>query len=292
MRHYLAIATTIALFSTVEVVVKLVGNAISPLLLAAFRFAVAGLLLMGASVGAAPRITPRDLAALSLLGLVGVTATFAAYHTSLEHIDASTGAVVFSLNPVFSTLTARVLLHEPFTARKLLGLLAGLGGVYLVSFGMQPVSFSSALGPMLMLGSSLGFGVYVAAAKRYVKRYGPAFTTGSAFLVGSVFLLPFVKTFQVDFTVPVVLGCLYLALMTTGLAYLLYFYGLAHVSIAAGTSIFYLKPIIASVLAVIVLGETFDTAFVAGMAIILASLYFTLVEKPLGLISRVPANGP
>lgn len=281
MRYYLAIATTIALFSTVEVVVKLLGGAVGPLLLAAFRFALAGLVLLSVSVRGAARLSVRDLAGMSLLGLIGVTAAFAAYHISLEHIDASTGAVIFSLNPIFSTLTARVLLHERFTPRKLLGLLGGFGGVYLVSFGVRPVSFDSALGPALMLASGLGFGIYIAAAKRYVKRYGPAFTTGIVFLVGSVFLLPFVETFRVDLTGPVVLWCLYLALMTTGLAYLLYFYGLAHVPMAAGTSIFYLKPIIASGLAVLVLGENLDIAFVAGVAVILVSLSLTLVDRPL-----------
>jgi drug/metabolite transporter (DMT)-like permease len=279
-RHYLAILVTIILFSTVEVVSKHVGE-IDPNLLAFLRFFPSGVLLLLIGRRQARSLRALDGVALAALGVIGIGATFTAYHSglSLEHLPASTGAVIFSVNPVFTALAAAVILRERLNATRLLGVLLGIAGVYVVGFGWSVPAFETARGPLLMFAAQVSFGIYIAAGKKYVRRYGPFFVTGATFIVGSLCFLPLIAAWPSSIDRATLGWLAYLALGTTGLGYLLYFYGLNRVPTAAGTSIFYLKPVLASVLAVVALDETLRLHFYVGLAIILGSLTLTLFAR-------------
>jgi drug/metabolite transporter (DMT)-like permease len=281
MRHYLAIVVTIVLYSTVEVVTKFVTH-VDPHLLAFLRFFPSGLVILLIGRRHFRHVTLRDLAALALLGLVGVTFTFAAYHTglTLEHLKASTAATIFSVNPVFTSLAAVVLLGERMTPRMLGGVVLGVVGIYIVGFGFGPVPFETARGPLLMAAAQVTFGVYIAAGKKYVARYGPFFVNGVVFVTGSLLFLPMIGNWAAGMGSPAtLLWVAYLSVMATGVAYVLYFYGLSGVPTAAGTSIFYLKPILASGLAVVVLNETLGPHFFVGLAVVFVSLTLTLRRR-------------
>ncbi len=277
MRHYLAIFTTIVIFSTIEVVTKEVAG-IDPHLLAVLRFLPSGILLLLIGARNLRRLTWSDAAALAALGFVGITLTFSAYHTSLavENFQASTAAVVFSINPVFCTLAASVFLGEKLTAPRTAGVLLGVAGVYIVSFGFEPIAFASAKAPALMFAAQVCFAIYIVLTKKYVAKYGPFCANGVIFVAGSLLLLPLVGRWEIP-TDTWRLGCLaYLALVSSGLGYALYFYGLNRVSIAAGTSFFYLKPVLAPLLAYYVRHDTLELHFFIGLLIVLASLTLTV----------------
>jgi drug/metabolite transporter (DMT)-like permease len=292
LRHYLAILATIVLFSTVEVISKRVGG-IDPNLLAFLRFFPSGVLLLLIGWDNIRSLTRGDAFFFVVLGTLGIGATFIAYHggLALEHLPASTGAVIFSVNPVFTALAAAVILRERLSGARVLGVLLGIAGVYVVGFGWSVPAFETARGPLMMFGAQISFGIYIAAGKKYVRRYGPFFVTGTTFVVGSFCFLPLVAEWPSGVCLaarsgdpsvidgPMLGWLLYLALGTTGLGYLLYFYGLNHVPTAAGTSIFYLKPVLASILAVAVLNETLPLHFYVGLGIILGSLTLTLFTR-------------
>ncbi len=279
MKYYAAILTTIVFFSTIEVVTKLVVGEIDVFFLAFLRFHPAGLILL--SVGARRlRLAPRkDLLQLGLLGLIGVPVAFGAFHLSLKYIDASTGAVIFSLNPIFSSFTAAIVLGERLNSRIFGGLLLGLVGVYFVSFGFTPVGETGLFGPVLMLVSAVAFGVYISLSKPFVKRYGPIAVTGFMFTFGSFLFLPFVSDFRILNPSRTLLGVGYLTLFATGLAYVLYFYGLRKLPIAGGASLFYLKPALATSLAAVVLDEQIAGAFLLGLAAVLGALALIISGK-------------
>ncbi len=278
MRHYLAIVVTIILWSTVEVVAKFITH-VDPNLLAFLRFFPTGIILLAIGRGQFRRLSFPDLLGLTVLGLIGVTFTFAAFHQGLvlEHLQASTAATIFSVNPVFTSLAAVFLLSEPLTGRRLIGVLLGIAGIYVVGFGFGPIPFDTARGPLLMGAAQVTFGIYVAGGKKYVARYGPFFVNGLAFVIGSVFFLPMIGDWSGAVASAGTIAWIgYLALLTTGAGYVLYLYGLNKVPTAAGTSIFYLKPVIASILAVFALGDVLGVNFFIGLAIIFFSLTLTL----------------
>jgi drug/metabolite transporter (DMT)-like permease len=274
-KAYAAIVTTITLFSTIEVVTKHIAADVDMLFLAFIRFFAAGVVLLAVGGGNLGALSRRDTVRMLGIAVIGVPLAFGTFHLSLRTLNASTGAVIFSLNPVFSSLAAVFILGEHLSVKSILGLLLGFAGGYLVSFGFDTITMAEALGPLLMFISAVAFGIYITAAKHYTARYGPLTVMGFMFTTGSLLLLPFVKSTITGALFPTIAWIAYLTLLATGAAYVLYFYGLNHLSIAAGTSVFYLKPIIASLLAWATLGEELSAHFFAGLAVILGALSLT-----------------
>ncbi|MBD3317360.1 MAG: EamA family transporter [Chitinivibrionales bacterium] len=280
IKSYGAILITIGLFSTIEVVTKHIAGNVDIWFLAFIRFFAAGLCLLYIGRQNLGNIRQRDFLSMLAIAIIGVPLAFGAFHLSLRTINASTGAVIFSLNPVFSTIAAIFLVGERLSVRGIVGLILGFGGVYLVSFGPETVKMSEAVGPLLMFVSAVAFGTYITAAKRYVALYGPFTVMGLLFTTGSPLFLPFIDGTIYGGLFPTALWIAYLTFAATGLAYVLYFYGLSRLSITAGTSVFYLKPVIASLLARVILDEKLPPHFLVGLAIILGSLSLTRKNLP------------
>jgi DME family drug/metabolite transporter len=70
---------------------------------------------------------------------------------------------------------------------------------------------------------------------------------------------------------------LYIALGTTGIAYLCYFIGLARVEATQAASMIFIKPPVATILAAIVLHEPVTWNLVVAMLLIFAALYLVIV---------------
>jgi len=279
MKHYMAILGTILLFSTVEVASKLISGKIEPLFLAFLRYFISGLIIL--AIGLKDELKMKrvwkDYMKLGLIGFAGITISIGLFHTSLQYINAAEGAVIFSINPIFSAFFAWILLKEEFSKESIIGMITAMAGVYLLSFGFEKIDMSNFYGILQMFLSALMFGFYIAVSKKQMKNHNRFFATGAIFLSGAVFYLPFIKSYKIEelsFTMPVIL---YLAIAATGVAYILYFYGLSKVNVAAGSSMFYLKPIFASILAVIILHEKLKMNFYIGFVIIFIGMFLSTI---------------
>lgn len=276
IKAYLAIFTTIVLFSTIEVAVKLSGTAVDPYFLAVLRFGIAGILMLLFQLKKFHGLSRNDWFMFTGIGVLGLGGTFGPYHYVLQTVPASQVALIFSLNPVFAALTARFVLHEKIRAAQLFALILGFVGVYIVAFGFSPIRFDSLPNTLLTLWAAIAFGSYTVFNKKMVMKHGAVFTTGITFVISAITLSPFVKTCVISDPARAIPILVYLILFTTFIAYLLYFYGLKRVSVAAGSSMFYLKPVIATVLAFFVLHEIPDTKFLLGMCIIFIALFLSM----------------
>lgn len=278
MLAYVAILITITLFSTIEVAIKFMGGNIDSLFLAFLRFFLSGLFILGLGIKDIKKIKIKDLIKMIGLGILGVSISLGAFHLSLHKLDASVGAVIFSMNPIFSSLLASFVLEEKLNKYKITGIFLGFVGAYIISFGFTGINLESIEGPILMLISSITFGSYIVLAKKQIQKYGVFLVNGIVFLSGSLLYLPFIKNYEIsnfNYTIKIIV---YLVFGATALAYLLYFYGLKRVSIVGGTSMFYLKPILASFLAFTVLGEKLEINFYVGLSVIFMALTLTIYK--------------
>ena len=78
------------------------------------------------------------------------------------------------------------------------------------------------------------------------------------------------------------LPVLFLSLADTALAYVLYYFELMNTSAQKGTMAFFLKPVLACLLAVIFLGETINMYMLLGTALVLPGLFLGLEKNPSG----------
>jgi probable blue pigment (indigoidine) exporter len=72
--------------------------------------------------------------------------------------------------------------------------------------------------------------------------------------------------------VPAVLGLAYLSVLGSGLAYVLWFWGLSRVGPTSASIIGLVNPVVGVALGVAVLGEPFGTVHVVGMVLVLGSV--------------------
>ncbi|MBI5879806.1 MAG: DMT family transporter [Chloroflexi bacterium] len=259
------------------VVSKVVLDVIPPVTLVAIRFAVSSLVLLTAMrlSGARPPANRRDTWFIVLTGLVGFGISIVLQFAGTKLTTAANGALVTSASPAFIVLFAWLLAGEPLTRRKVAGLALATVGVVVV---INPTGLSASLaGNLILLGAALTWGLY-SVMVRLAVRSSPALTVSAyAGLAGALFTA-FLSPFELagspigDLTPGILLGVLYLAVVSTALA--MYLWNKALELLGAGmTSIFFFaQPVAGAALGWLLLGERLDANFFAGGALILLAV--------------------
>jgi drug/metabolite transporter (DMT)-like permease len=273
---YIALIITLILFSTIEVAVKLLGAVIDPIWLAALRFLIAGIIMLPFCRIDMRKLSSSEIFTLIFCAVVGIAGCFIPYHKGVPLMPASSSALIFCLNPAFAVICADILLKEKISLPIIIGIILGVFGVYISTHGFTLPDFSQGLPSFLLLISAITFGIYTAASKKLITKYSSISVTAIVFTLGGLFMLPFAR----DFSVPADMRSLwiiaYLILGTTAVGYFCFFYALKRVSVAAGTSIFFLKPVFAAFFSFLLLQESFTITYFLGMAVSLISLFVIL----------------
>jgi drug/metabolite transporter (DMT)-like permease len=120
-----------------SVFVKRWGAGIHPISLAAMPMAIAtGVMTVMALLferGQTVAFTRATVGALLYLAVFGSALTFTLYYWLLRHVRASRVALIAYATPVIAVATGVLVLHEPFTARFLVGGLFVIAGVALAA---------------------------------------------------------------------------------------------------------------------------------------------------------------
>jgi drug/metabolite transporter (DMT)-like permease len=300
-RGYLLVLGAIVLFSTIEVVAKYLqagegaAGQVGPLQVATVRFLFGAafilVLLMGQRQGRfIVDAVKKDGLPIALLGAVGVFLTFFLLHEGIESTSASTAAVIFSMNPVFTVLIASLILRERLGLLGWLGVCLGLVGAFTAVTGFRFSGLFSRedfLGGVLILVAAATWSLYTVYGKRYSERYGSLVLSLLTMVSGSL-LLAVLLAIQggwgemSGYNARAWAWLLYLGVVTVGIGYILYFEGMRRVPASRGASLFYLKPVLALLIAHFALGEPIS------YTLLLASV---MVASGILLVTFPPARG-
>ncbi|MGB9792422.1 MAG: EamA family transporter, partial [Thermacetogeniaceae bacterium] len=135
---------------------------------------------------------------------------------------------------------------------------------------------SYCLGVLLTFLSAGVFGFYTVTAKKFALRYGSLAMNSLSFVLGSLLLLPllyFLGLPVFSASRAAWLRIAYLSICVTGIAYYTYFSGLSMCDTSLGSMVFFIKPVLASLLAAAVLGEAVTWRLGAGIILILFGIY-------------------
>lgn len=275
---------------------------IEPLEIGFWRAAIAGLLFgLHAAVRGKLRIARRDLPAVGGFALLGVTIFFWSYFRAVELGGAALAAILLYTAPAWVALAAALWLGERLTARKALAVALTLAGIALVALGSgtgvtnsagDAAARVSALAWGLLAG--LAYAAYYLFGKRYFARYEASTLFAYALPVGAALLLPavaFAPKSAVEWLV-----LLFLGVVPTYGAYLLYGAGLARVEATRAATVATLEPVAAAALAYLVWGEALRGLGYVGAALVLAGVLLVATEReaqePVGPPHEVPAPVP
>lgn len=278
---------TVFLWSTIEVVSKIVNREIPGMTIAFLRFTIGGLFLLPMAIGRSKkkdlkRIGAREWISLLLLSLLGVTLTFSLYHKALEWITATSVATLVSMVPIFIAPVALVVLKEKPGIVQVVGLIVGVVGIFLIFF-TEESNGTSIAGILIMVLAAICFSIFSVFMKKLNTRIDPVITTSLSLLFGGIMIAPFTLLDGAPLFRPMGVGGYislgYLGFAAVGLSYLFYFLGLQRTKMVKGNSLLYLKPILAGGLAWVVLGDEISLVRIISVVLITLSIYFVIRGK-------------
>lgn len=269
MFHILAAATLWGLLGPVALVALREG--IAPLEIAFWRAAIAGALYAVHSVASGRwRLARRDLPAVAAFGLAGVSLFYASYLLAVQQGGAALAAVLLYTAPAWVALLAWTVLGEPLGRRRLIAVAATVVGVALVATaGSASVRITpAALGWGLTAGAS--YALYYLFGRRYFALYPTATVLAVALPVGAIGLLPLVSFQPKSATAWSAL--VFLAVVPTYGAYLLYATGLRRLEATRAAVIATIEPVVAAAVAYVAFGERLAPLGYLGAAVVLAGV--------------------
>jgi drug/metabolite transporter (DMT)-like permease len=286
---YLKALFAVLVWGASFIATKIALQDVSPVTVVWLRFAM-GVMILGAAVVIRKQFALPDwkeIGYFSLLGFIGITFHQWLQSTGLLTAQASTTAWIVATTPVFMALLGWLILKEKLGWLRSGGIvLAGLGVLLVVSKGDFTSIGSGQFGTQgdfLILISAPNWALFSALSRSGLKRHPAArmmfyvmgmgwiFTTG-LFLGGPGFA---------DIgrlTLHGWLGVAFLGIFCSGLAYVFWYDALQSLPTAQLGSFLYLEPLIAVIVAAILLGEALIWASLAGGAIILLGVW--LVNRP------------
>ena len=236
--------------------------------------AAATLALCAALLGGIPKLRAR-WRQFALLGLVNVAVPFSLISASELYLTASLAAILNSTTVMFTAVVSAVWMGDPFTARKVFGVVLGILGVT-VLVGWDPIAVDWAL--MLsvgaMLSASLGYAVGSVYAKQTFADFPPLAIAVGQLATASILMLPFAAASVPDERPSTIalLSVLALALPSTALAYMLFFRLISNVGPTSTSTVTLLVPLFGLLFGVVLLDEPVGLGTLAGLVLILSSV--------------------
>ncbi len=293
-RSYIFCFLTICLFSTIEYVGKSLRHTVHPLTITALRFLIGGLVILPLAVieyrKMDKKLTFKDFLFIGFPGILNVSIAMFFLQLSIHFGKAVMAALLVSANPVFVGIFSQFILKEKLSLVRLTGLLLGLVGIALIllaDIDSLKQSDNMLLGAIFGIASAVTFGLYTTISAKIVRNYSKYFFISISFFIGSMTLFAIAALMNMDLTFPMtptnIMSLLYLGAGVTGVAYIMYFDALKHIPAANAAMFFYIKPVIAGLLAFFLLKEEIKMFQVAGFVVIILGLDF---EKLVSVIMK------
>jgi len=221
------------------------------------------------------KVAREDFPRLVLCGLFGVAINQLLFFEGLKLTTHINAALIMTINPIAVLIASAILLKEPVSRQKILGIGLGIvGAIMLIMYGNK-VAFDLAgsLGDLMILINAISYGVYLVLVKPLMSKYHPITVVRWVFLFGSLMVIPFgFSAFEAinwsGFPTYIWAEVAYVLIFTTVLTYLLNAYALQMVQPSVVSIYVYLQPLLATFIALF-LGKDVLTAWkvVAGIFI-------------------------
>jgi drug/metabolite transporter (DMT)-like permease len=276
------------IWSSTWLFIKLGLEDLPPITFAGIRFVVASLVL-GAFVIVARRPLPRarrEWGLIALTGFLSFSVNYGLLFWGEKYISSGLAALLQTSIPVFGLVIGHLHLPaERMTPRKVAGVLLGIAGVAFILSYQKEANGASALwgGGAIVIGAFC-----VAYANVLIKSRGaridPAALALGQMICGLVPLLVFGAAFEgnplkLHWTPLAVVCLLYLALVGSALAFLLFYWLVRNMDVTKTMLIPLVTPVVAITLGAVFLHETLTWRVAAGGATVMCGIALIVWRK-------------
>lgn len=290
---YLALFLAHLLWGANYVVAKVTLHEIPVMSLSFLRFGMACLLISPFLLNLDPKMKrvkyshlPRLIIASLLLGTINITF----FYLGITKTLAINASVLNLIVPILSVMGAWWFLKEKIFSINLVGIILSLLGTAAV-IGL-PLFFTSSFsgvelfGNLLLILSGIAFVAGALLIKPMFKEYSPLSITAFTFLTATVaFFIPAVFEYIANpnwigqVSIVGILGILYIAILSTVVAYFLMMWGYSKIELSHAVIIQYVEPAVAASLAIPILGERISYSFIVGFCMIALGVYWGTLGK-------------
>lgn len=267
--------------------IKIGLNDLPPFTYAGLRFLIAGALLW-AIVLLRKRSLPKrgDWPMLVLTGTLSFALNYGLVFWGETRISSGLAAVLQAMIPAFAMFFAHWLLPgEPITPRKLGGVALGLTGTALIFYNQLNFAGSAALaGCLALFCSTLTASLSSVLVKKHFQHLKPEVLAASQTSCGIVPLLAAGwllegSPFNLHWTRAAIGSLLYLSLIGSALAFLLFFWLVQQMDVTKVLLISLVTPVLALLLGWATLHEELSWRVLLGSAAIIAGVALILVQR-------------
>jgi drug/metabolite transporter (DMT)-like permease len=263
--------------------IKIAVTEISPMMLVSFRtlFAMLGLglfLLVVRSARGTWRQVRRQIWVYIFLGVINIVIPWLLISWAGQYIESGLSSILNSTMPLFTIMISPFFVSDDrFTLAKAVGLLAGFTGVVILLYPNLGTVWSNHLaGQAAVLLAALCYGGSTVFARKMAKGLPSQMQAFLQFFIATVVIWGFTLASDRPLVFPRLpitwLALVWLGLLGSGLAYIIYFDLLPRIGPTRMAMVTYILPLVAVLLGILFLGERFHWGAIIGALLILSGI--------------------
>ena len=275
------LAAMLLMWSVNYIAAKIALAHFDPLTLVAFRFELAGAIMLAIYFAQKQRVPMRrrHLWTFTYLAFCGVVLNQGLFTIGLNYTSSAHSAIIVAMDPILILALARTIGIESLTPGKVIGVGLAFVGIVILETEHGSLAHSPLLaGDLISFGGAIGFSIYAVFAKRITKEYDAIALNTFNSVAAAIAFLPIAirRGTSLDWkgvTWQGWVGMLYMAIFSSVAAYLIFYWALRHMDPSRVAVINYLQPILVILLAAAFLSEPMTRHLLAGTTFVLVGVY-------------------
>jgi drug/metabolite transporter (DMT)-like permease len=285
-RNYIAsVVGALLIWSTSFIGTKIAYASFPPITLGAARFVIASIVLGILVVLKKGLIKPeqKDMRFIAVSGILGITIYFTMENIGVKWTTAINAALIVASYPAITTLLELLVYKEKPSIYKIAGIVIAVAGVYLVSYTDNSIREKNQLaGNIILIATGIVWAFYNFTTRKVVNKY-PAITLSFyQTVIGTACFIPLAFFEKDSWAIPTAISLsalIYLGVLCSVAAFMLYNFGLRKLSASTAVSLMNLVPIFGAVFSILILHESVSLRQVMGGAIVIAGVMLSMKRQ-------------
>lgn len=253
-----------------------------PEVVGTLRLLIGGIALLLIAIWRGRLVNPLRWPRVPLvLAVIGVAAYQICFFSGIARTGVALGTIVgIGSAPIMGGLLDWLVNRTQLTARWMSATaLAIIGCVLLVLPGGE--ASVDLIGVLLAISAGFAYAVYTIASKRLLTLHDPSAIVAVIFSIAALFLSPILLLYPLAWVVQPagIMVVLHLGILTMALSYLLFSYGLTHVTASTAVTLTLAEPLTAGILGVVLVGERLTASGLIGIVLLFYGLWRTSTSQ-------------
>lgn len=282
--YFTASVTAILLWSASFIATKIAYSVFTPLMVGFIRFLIAAVILGAVSLIRRDTVKPdkKDMKAIALSGLLGITLYFAAENIGVKYTSASNASLIVASYPAITALFEFIIYRIKPGIKKIIGIALAFAGITVLTVTQgDAINHKALIGNIILIAAGVIWAFYNFITRSVANKYSPVTLSFYQMTFGTAFFIPLILTEQGSvgtMTLPGILAMIYLACGCSVAAFLLYNFGLRKLSAATSISLMNLVPVFGLIFSALLLHEAITIRQIAGGIVIIFGVVLSTGE--------------